>query len=166
MRLPRILTRAWTSTVSALAGLALLEGCLLAGPSLPGGRPVGEVYDESGGGTGSLRIEARPLPGTPEPSRPVIYPPQVFRVHVPGHVDRERDLWIGPHDVFIKLRDSSWLEGPVEPEPQAKELSPPEETDRLRRSLTADRWGKVIVPFSSTPAAESPAARRARGERP
>src|SRR5438034_10755388 len=103
MNRPGALMRASIWTVS-LAALLAAGGCSLIGSPVPPGRPVGEVYEEkpTGSPAHALRIESGPTPGQAERTRPVIYPPKVFAVWVPEHLDHERDFKIGAHYVYIK----------------------------------------------------------------
>lgn len=101
------------------------------------GRPVRDVWAEGGP---DLRIaaETEPLAGGSE--TPVLSAPEVFAVYVPSHVDRARDLMVGGHWVYFKLREGDWyIERGRDPEPPtdgtASDAGPPLRTlegiDRL-----------------------------------
>ena len=159
--------RALISIVS-VAALCGAGGCTLLSAPVPPGKPVSEVY----GGTttpqfpgASLRIESVPPPGQAERTRPVIYPPKVFAVWVPEHLDEARDFKIGSHYVYMKLRDSSWTEQSIDREPFAKELVDPSDLALLRTRVGQDRVGRLLVPTQS-PAREMEAARAPQGGRP
>ncbi len=137
----------WTASLFVLAG-----GCAPFGSPVPPGRPVRAVYEEIDGGGGSvLRVEASGAPGAPEKVRPVIYPPKVFAVYVPEHLDRERDFKIGAHWVYIKLRDSSWTEEAIDREPPGGDEIAASEKEQLKSALSGKSWGALLVP------AEAPA---------
>ncbi len=170
---PRTRTQAWISTVRAIALVPLLGGCALWGSPVPAGRPVREVYEDTDGPhTAKFRIEQAPLPGQVERTRPVIYPPKVFAVWVPEHLDFERDMKIGAHWVYIKLRDSSWMEEPIDREPGTSECAAPAEVAPLRERLGRGQIERLLVPFqaSSPPGpaevSDERGGRRPRGERP
>lgn len=141
--------RAWISIVSLAAGLG---GCTYSVLPHPSGRPPSEIV---GGGFprgpegASLTLAAAPAPGQAERTRPVIYPPKVFAVWVPEHLDRERDFKIGAHYVYMKLRDSSWVEEPIDREPLGAAPAEPADVAHLRRRLGEGRFGRMIVPFES-----------------
>lgn len=143
-------TRAWISIASLTAALG---GCSTAFSPSPPGRPVPEVYAQDPGAVpaGTLRLEGAPAPGAAERTRPVIYPPKVFAVWVPEHLDRERDFKIGAHWVYIKLRDSSWVEEPIDREPEAAEPADPSDPGLLRDRIGAGGLDRFLVPFDARP---------------
>jgi hypothetical protein len=86
--------------------------------------------------------------------RPVIYPPKVFAVYVPEHLDRERDFKIGAHWIYLKLRESSWTEVAIDREPSGGEDLAAAEVETLKAALGGRSWGAVVVPVeASTPKA-------------
>lgn len=163
----RRLMRVWISIVSLAAGLG---GCSYAFSPSPPGRPVAEVYAQDPGAlpAGTLRLEGAPAPGAAERTRPVIYPPKVFAVWVPEHLDRERDFKIGPHWVYIKLRDSSWIEEPIDREPLAREPADPSDLAHLKERLGSEGLDRFLVPFDQRPSGPPPerAPENPRGGRP
>lgn len=159
--------RAWISIVS-LAALSGVGGCSVIGGPVPPGKPVSEVYSGAAAAPSSgasLRIEIVPPPGQAERTRPVIYPPKVFAVWVPEHLDEGRDFKIGSHYVYMKLRDSSWTEQSIDREPFAKEPVDASDLALLRTRLGQDRVGRLLVPTQG-PARETEAARAPQGGRP
>jgi hypothetical protein len=137
--------------LAAGAALLTLAGCSPFSSPVPAGRPVREVYEEDSGAP--MRATITVLPATPpgvfEKTRPVIYPPKVFAVFVPEHLDIERDMKIGAHWIFMKLRDSSWTEEPIDREPTSSAEVTAEEVARLKKSLSGDRLGRIVVPHES-----------------
>lgn len=121
---------------AALLALAL-GSCAPFGTSpVPPGRPVAEVYAEWDGVSGpAIRLDAASPPDVPPRVRPVIYPSKVFAVFVPEHLDRERDFKIGAHWVYIKLRESSWTEEPLDRAPPGGEPS---------SAADAARWSHLL----------------------
>ncbi len=114
---------------------------------VPPGRPVEEVYADAGTPLrATITVLPAPPPGVFERTRPVIYPPKVFAVFVPEHLDEERDFKIGSHWIFMKLRDSSWTEQPIDREPVSGATVTPEEIDRLRRGFADGKLGRIRVP--------------------
>jgi hypothetical protein len=173
MNPPRAPTWAWISTASLGATLLGLSSCSLVGSPVPAGQPVRAVYEElEPGPPASLRIDPDPKPGVAEKTRPVIYPPKVFAVFVPEHLDPPRDMKVGAHWVYFKLRDSSWTEEAIDREPEAKECATPPEVALLKEMMDGTRFGRMIVPYRPAPGSERPltppeaSEKRPRGERP
>jgi hypothetical protein len=157
----------------SIASLAALAGCTYSLAGLPPGQPVRTVYEEAAApGARPLRIETAPAPGAGDRTRPVIYPPKVFAVWVPEHLDRERDFKIGAHYVYMKLRDSSWLEEPIDREPLTAAPANPSDLAELKALAGSGRLGRMIVPFESRSPEVPPEGSRerrpenARGGRP
>lgn len=155
--------RAWISIVSAaLLGLA---GCLAPIPE--GGRPVREVYEEMDrpAGPAPLLVVPTPEPGAPLRTRPVIFPPKVFAVFVQEHVDPARDFKIGSHWVYIKLRDSAWMEEAIDREPPSSiPLEKGEDLRPVKRAFTEKGFSEALIPFRSQTGATPP--ERPSGEPP
>jgi hypothetical protein len=110
---------------------------------------VRDVYEDAAGGAPLvLRIEPPGGPGIPERARPVIYPPKVFAVFVPEHLDRERDFKIGAHWVYVKLRDSSWTEEAIDREPAGGDsLSDAAAKELKSRLAGSPSWKGLLVPY-------------------
>ncbi len=128
---------------AALLGAAwiLLASCD-AGRLQPTGRPVAEVWSESGP---ELRIAAEASPLAAPKEVPVLSAPEVFAVYVPGHLDRTRDLLVGEHWVYFKLKDGDWyIERGMAPEPPAAGDAPDSALAPLRRMDGLDR---SVVPW-------------------
>jgi hypothetical protein len=113
-----------------------------AGRLRPEGRPVSEVWQD--GATG-LRLSAAPSPLRAEREIPVLSPPEVFAVYVPSHVDRNRDLMIGEHWVFLKLKDGDWFIEAGEPADPAAAGDASSESLAPLRSL--DGFDRAVVPW-------------------
>jgi hypothetical protein len=112
---------------------------------------VEEIYDAASEGQSStLRIAGDTPPASPDRTRPVIYPPKVLAIYVPEHLDRERDLKIGAHWIYCKLRDSSWVEEPIDREPATAEAVTAEDATRLRDLLPATALARMIVPYRAS----------------
>ena len=152
--------------------LGTLSGCVFSGSPVPPGRPVRTVYEE---GTAApprkLRIESAPPPGAQEKTRPVIYPPKVYALWVPTHLNPKSDMKIGAHWIYVKLRDSSWTEQPIDREPLCENTCGESDIYALRQRFKGDRFGRVLVPYNPSRARRSsqPAARSRQpfpGDRP
>jgi hypothetical protein len=122
---------------------------------LPGGdgRPVGDVYRDAAGPGGfpTLRLRSSASPLAPGMTQPVIYPAEIFPVYVPTHVDPERDLMVGEHFLFIKLRESAWLsEKELESEPKTDGIAPKEELNALMSRIPKATWEKAVVPYKAS----------------
>ena len=77
---------------------------------------------------------------------PVLSTPEVFAVYVPSHA--ERDLLIGEHWLFFKLKDAEWfVEKLQSPDPPAAADAP---IESLRPLRDLD-WNKVVIPHKSSP---------------
>ena len=126
-----------------LAALLLfLGGCDLFGAAKPAGRPVTEAY----AGGHELRVLDIDSPLRREKQIPVLSTPEVFAVYVPSHV--ERDLMIGEHWLFFKLRDAEWfIEKLQDPEPPATGDAP---VEQLKQAKDLD-WSKVVIPHKGNP---------------
>ena len=139
--------RVLISTASVTAILAALSGCTLWGSPVPPGRPVRTVYVEGAGSAARpIRIERAPAPGAVGKTRPVIYPPKVFAVWVPEHLDLERDMKIGAHWVYVKLRESSWTPEPIDREPFCNGATSEKEIHTLRRRMKEHPLGGILIP--------------------
>ena len=116
---------------------AWIVSCDTFGRVRPGGVPVSEAY----AGTSQVRILDVESPLRVQPRIPVLSTPEVFAVYVPSHT--ERDLLIGEHWIFFKLRDAEWfIERLQDPDPPAAEDVPVEEMKPIREL----DWGKIVVP--------------------
>ncbi len=153
--------RAWIWIVSlAAAGPA---GCVWSHSPVPSGRPVREVYEGAPAESArALRLEHAPVPGAAERTRPVIYPPKIFAIWVPEHLDRERDFKIGAHFVYVKLRESSWVEEDIDREPVAAALADPSDLALLRGRLGSGTLGRMLVPYESQAQERAPDKGKAR----
>jgi hypothetical protein len=115
----------------------LLSGCELFGTARPTGKPVSEAY----GGTHELRVLDSDSPLRTPRKIPVLSTPEVFSAYVPSHA--ERDLLIGEHWLFFKLRESEWFVDRLQnPEPPATGDAAPE-TFRPLHDLD---WSRVVIP--------------------
>ena len=98
--------------------ILLLPGCTAFGIVQPPGRPVTEAYH--GSAQDRLKVSDATSPFSARQPVPVLTPPEVFAVYVPSRIDRRRDLLIGEHWIFLKLRDAEWFtERGAESEPPA-----------------------------------------------
>lgn len=122
-----------------LAPLALLlAGCDLFGSVRPSGKSVSEAY----GGNHELRILDTDSPLRAQRKIPVLSTPEVFSAYVPSHA--ERDLLIGEHWLFFKLRESEWFVDRLQsPEPPATGDAAPESL----RPLQDLDWSRIVVPY-------------------
>lgn len=120
-----------------LLPLLFLSGCDLLGSARPSGRPVSEAY----AGGHELRVLDIDSPLRREQKIPVLGTPEVFAVYVPSHA--ERDLLIGEHWLFFKLREAEWfVERLQDPDPPASGDAPAEQ---LRPVRELD-WTRIVIP--------------------
>jgi len=150
MKPPAIRTQALILTVS----ISLLGGCLRFGSPTAGGRPVREVYDEAerAGTHDEVVIRSEGEPGGGPRTRPVIYPPKVFAIYVQEHLDPKRDIKVGAHWVYFKLRDSSWFAEDIDREPMADSDVADADLAPLRTALGGSSFPQIVIPYRSSPA--------------
>jgi hypothetical protein len=123
---------------AVLPAAAALAGCHLAGTLQPAGRPVPEAH---AAGPSEVRVLDIDSPLRAHARIPVLSTPEVFAVYVPSHV--ERDLLIGEHWLFLKLRESEWfVERLRDPEPPADGDVPAEQLRPLREL----DWSRLVIP--------------------
>ncbi len=117
--------------------LLLLGGCELFGTVRPSGKPVSEAYS----GSHELRVLDVDSPLKAQKKIPILSTPEVFAVYVPTHA--ERDVMIGEHWLFMKLRDAEWLvERIQDPDPPTNGDAPAEQLRPLRDL----DWNRVVIP--------------------
>lgn len=96
-----------------MKGLPLCWALLLAagcGGAVPrDGVPVRDAFDAADGAAAKLAIRRDPSPLAARLFVPVYYPPEIFPLYVPSRVSRERDLLVGEHWIFVKIRDGGWF---------------------------------------------------------
>lgn len=120
--------------------ILLLMGCDLFGTVRPTGKPVSEAYS----GPQELRILDVDSPLRAQRKVPILSTPEVLSAYVPSHV--ERDLLIGEHWLFLRLRESEWFIDRLQtPEPPAGGDAAPE-TLRPLRELD---WTRAVVPHKN-----------------
>ena len=107
------------------------------------GRPVQEVW---GVASPELRVAATSSPLRADREVPLLSAPEVFAVYVPSHLDRSRDLLVGEHWVYFRLRDGSWfIERDKEPELAAPEGATPAD---LRPLQSLEGMDRMVTPWS------------------
>ena len=142
--------KALISIASGVCVILTLTGCVLVDSPVPPGRPVRTVYEEGGDvAPRTLSIRKAPSPGAFGKTRPVIYPPKIFAVYVPEHLDKERDMKIGAHWVYVKLRDSSWTQQAIDKEPFCHGESNADDITALRDRVREDAFGRTFIPFET-----------------
>jgi hypothetical protein len=140
--------RAWISIGSAALAALALAGC--SGPVPGGGHPVREVYEDMDRpmGPGPVVVAPTPEPGAPGRTRPVIFPPKIFAVFVQEHIDPARDFKIGSHWVYLKLRDSAWMEQPIDREPQSSlPLDKAEDLRPVKKLFSEKGFSEALIPY-------------------
>jgi hypothetical protein len=101
------------------------------------GRPVQEAW---GTASSELRVSPSGSPLRAEREVPLLSAPEVFAVYLPSRLDRGRDLLIGEHWIFFRLRDGEWfIERDREPELTPAEAATPEDLRPLRALEGMDR---------------------------
>jgi hypothetical protein len=99
---------------------------------------------EAYAGGHELRVLDIDSPLRPQKKVPVLSTPEVFAVYVPSHA--ERDLMIGEHWLFFKLKDAEWfIEKLQEPEPPTDGDAP---VEQLRPARNLD-WGRGVIPHKN-----------------
>lgn len=140
--------RAWIWIASAALAAVTLAGCF--GPVPDGGGPVREVYEDmdSPKPAAPVVIAPAPEPGAPSRTRPVIFPPKILAIFVQEHVDPARDFKIGSHWVYIKLRDSSWMEQPIDREPEGSlPLEKGADLRPVRKVFSGKGFSEALIPY-------------------
>src|SRR5688572_17548350 len=106
------------------------------------GRPVLEAWGQS---PVDVRVSAVPSPIRPEREVPLLSAPEVFAVYVPSRLDRTRDLLIGEHWIYFRLRDGEWfVERGREPELPATDVATPADLLPLKSVEGIDR---MVTPW-------------------
>lgn len=131
-----------TRILSLIAGLTLIASCQAA-RDFRDGRTVRQAWN--GSRRPELQVSEQPSPLRAEREVPVLSAPEVFAAYVPSHVDRRRDVMIGEHWVYFKLRDGDWFaEREREAEPAVSGEAPDASLAPLRRFEDLDR---AVVPW-------------------
>jgi hypothetical protein len=122
--------------------LGLLTSCSSLGLGQPSGTSVLDAY--YAGHTNLLTIREGASPLEAKKPIPILSQPEAFAVFVPSKVDRKKEILIGEHWVFIKLREAEWFsdrgpEGELSTQGVASEaeLAP----------LKILSWENAVVPF-------------------
>ena len=106
------------------------------------GRPVQEAW---GIAASDLRVSPASSPLRPDREIPVLSAPEVFAVYVPSRLDRARDLLIGEHWIYFRLRDGEWfIEREREPEWTATEAATPGDFLPL---CDLDGMDRAVIPW-------------------
>ncbi len=93
---------AWTLIASAV-----VLSCS-GSPAGGSGQSVQQAYN-GGLAPAVIQMQDASSPLSQKKRIPVITAPEIFGVYVPSHVDPERDMLVGEHWLFVKLRDSQWF---------------------------------------------------------
>lgn len=102
--------------------------------------PVRTAYD--GGKNETVRVVDAHSPLSGRQPVPVLSPPEVFAVYAPSRLDRKRDVLVGEHWIFLKLKDGEWFTERVEArEPRIQGTASDAEFEPLRR-LSWDQVAK------------------------
>lgn len=116
-----------------------LSGCALVAPTR--GVPVPEAH---GSRAHDLRVSETESPFAAKRPVPVLAAPEVFPAFAPARLDRARDVLVGEHWIFLKLRDAEWfLEKRPEPEPPVRG----DATERDLEPLRLLRLEDAVVPW-------------------
>jgi len=124
-----------------IAGSTLIASCDF-GRIRAEGRPVSEVW---GTATSELKVAAASSPLRADREVPLLSAPEVFAVYVPSRLDRARDLMIGEHWVYFRLRDGEWFaEREGEPElPASGDVN----ADELRLLRKVEGMSEAVTPW-------------------
>lgn len=111
----------------------------------PEGRPVMEVW---GAASPELRLSAGPSPLRAEREVPLMSAPELFAVYLPSRLDRTRDLLIGEHWIYFRLRDGEWfIERDREPGLPATEGATPND---LRPLQSIEGMERMVTPWKES----------------
>jgi hypothetical protein len=106
------------------------------------GRPVQEAW---GMDVPDVRLSTTSSPLRAEREVPILTAPEIFAVYVPTRLDRSRDLMIGEHWIYFRLRDGEWfIEREREPEPEATEGAT---RDDLKPIESLEGMDRVVIPW-------------------
>ena len=120
--------------------ILLLAGCS-GSTAIGDGVPVREAY--AGAPDFRLTVTDQPSPLAAPREVPLFYPPEVFAVYVPSQISRKRDVMVGEHWIFFKLKDGGWFPERPEEEPIAKNKASGEEVELIKKKLDGVRF---VVP--------------------
>jgi len=125
-----------------IAALTLIVSCASGGAGVEG-KSVRDAYD--GEAVKAIALQDAPSPLSQKKRIPVISAPEVFAVYVPSHVDVERDMLVGEHWLFVKMRESTWfIDKMAEPEPEGEVVS----FEKVRGLAPAvHAIGQMVVPY-------------------
>jgi hypothetical protein len=106
------------------------------------GRPVQEVW---GMDVPEVRIASSSSPLRAEREVPILTAPEIFAVYVPTRLDRTRDLMIGEHWIYFRLRDGEWfIERGRDPELDAAEAAT---RDDLKPLDALEGLDRAVIPW-------------------
>lgn len=117
--------------------LLLLGSCSHSQP-ISDGVPVREAYD--GAAEFRITMSDHPSPLAARRPLPLYYPPEVFAVYVPSQISRTREVMIGEHWIFFKLKDGGWLPEREEEEPRASGRASAEDIEQIKKQLSGVRF--------------------------
>jgi hypothetical protein len=118
----------------------LLAGCASAAPTVDG-VAVRDAYNAA---SAEFNVTVQdPAPLAAHKEIPVYYPPEIFAVYVPAQISRERDIMVGDHWIFMKLKDGSWYPEKTNEELRAKKQAADADVDLAKRRLAGARF---VVP--------------------
>lgn len=124
-----------------IAASTLIASCDF-GRTRAEGRPVSEVW---GNADSELKVAASSSPLRADREVPLLSAPEVFAVYVPSRLDRTRDLLVGEHWVYFRLRDGEWFtEREREPELPASGEAKGDDLRLLRR---IEGMGDAVTPW-------------------
>lgn len=130
-----------------------LAGCAGSG-NLEEGSDVRSVYAAGRMTRPTLHVRDAKSPIATEKIVPVVTAPEVFALYVPGHVDAERDMYVGEHWLFVKLRESTWNFSKNEQKPVTPRRAA--DMDKIRTSLPRlEGIDRILVPHEKAKKRES-----------
>jgi len=132
------------------AKIILIAVLILAAVSCSGSQEAGQTVNEAYYGQSQKSplklVETPSFLGNPKPV-PVIYPPEIFGVYVPSHVSLERDMLIGEHWIFFKLKDALWFVEKIEEDLDCVAEADDNEKDSAIKMLS-EPLKTIVVPYS------------------
>lgn len=157
--------------LAAAAALLAVAGCSTQAPTMPDGI---SVQTAAGLKTRPDLVVLVDDAASQPPVVPLLEPDTALAVYIPAHVDEDRDMLIGDHWVYFRLRSARWnvrgaKRNDDEPRPPVTTATQGRiDVEALRAGLGGDhpRYGRFLVPYRIDPTAsqDPPSATEVKGD--